>query len=239
MTNLANLDRVAHQGLRVQEELALSACKEITMCAVTPTEVPRLVIEYPVAFTKNSEDGQYVCVALFGVDPQRNLFWRDDRWRSFSLPLNIGRQPFFVGAVDNRASGGTPGLVICVDLDNPGVKEGGAGQALFDAEGKETPYLRHKLGQLAELLEGERRAREFTDRMVALELIRPIQIELKAHGEPRKVGGLYTIDENRLRTLSPEVLAELNGKGYLHVMYAMLSSLGQLQILASRAATTA
>ncbi len=239
VTNLANLDRVAHQNLRVQEELALSACKDITMCAVTPSEVPRLIIEYPVVFTKNSVDDQYVLVALFGVDPQRNLFWRDGRWQSLSLPLNLGRQPFFVGAADNRASGGEPSLVTLVDLDNPGVKEGGAGESLFDAEGKETPYLRHKLGQLAELIEGERRGREFTGRMLALEMIRPIQLELKAHGEQRKVGGLYTIDERKLRALAPEVLAEFNGKGWLHVIYAMLSSLGQLQILASRAASLA
>ena len=30
------------------------------------------------------------------------------------------------------------------------------------------------------------------------------------------------------------MLAELNGPGYLHAMYAMLSSLGHLQILARR-----
>src|SRR5690349_3794256 len=236
MTNLANLDRTAHQTLRVDEELALSACKDITMCAVTPTEIPRLVIEYPVVFTKNGEGGEYVCVALFGVDPQKNLFWRENRWQSFSLPLNIGRQPFFVGVGTRQEGDAGPALVTFIDLDNPGVQSA-TGSALFDGDGKESPYLRHKMNQLAELIEGESKSRAFVDRLVELQLIRPIQLELKAHGaEPRKIGGLFTIDENRLRALAPDILAELNGKGYLHVMYAMLSSLGQLQILARRAA---
>src|SRR6185436_4244525 len=67
MPNLANLDRVAHKNLRVQEELAFGACKEITMCSVVLNEIPRLVIEYPLAFTRHGETGQFICVALFGV----------------------------------------------------------------------------------------------------------------------------------------------------------------------------
>src|SRR5262245_35962613 len=88
MTKLANLDRTAHKNLRVQDEQAFGACKDTAMCAVVLNELPRLVIEYPLAFTKHAETGQYVCVALFGVDPDRNLFWQDERWNSATVPLN-------------------------------------------------------------------------------------------------------------------------------------------------------
>lgn len=235
MTRLTNLDRVAHKNLRVQEERAFSACKDITMCAVMLNEIPRLVIEYPVAFTKNGETGQYVCVALFGVDPDRNLFWRDDRWSSVTVPLNVGRQPFFVGIADNPAGGeGAKGLVTCIDLDNSGVNTA-EGEPLFDANGAETPYLRHKLALLAELIDGEQKSRAFTDRLVALDLLQGIQLELKSPGQPpRTISGLYSVDERKLRTLDAATLGELHGAGYLHAMYAMLSSLGHLQILARR-----
>jgi len=236
MTNLANLDPALHHNLRVNEELAFSACKDITMCAVTPTEIPRLVLEYPVVFTKHGDTGQYLCVALFGVDPQKNLFWHGDRWRSFVLPLNIGRQPFFVG-IGNKTGTDEPkqSLVTCIDLDNPGVQEK-EGEPLFDADGKETVYLQHKMKTLAELIDGETRARIFTERMVALELIRPIRLELAVPGgASRQISGLYSIDEPKMRALGADVLTELNGKGYLHVMHAMLLSLGQLPILARRA----
>lgn len=235
MTNLANLDRVAHRNLRVQEERAFAACKDITMCAVVLNEIPRLVIEYPLAFTRHGDSGQYICVALFGVDPDRNLYWRDERWSGITVPLNIGRQPFFVGIADNPAGGeGAKGLVTCIDLENPGVQTSG-GEALFDANGSETPYLRHKLALLAELIDGEQKSRAFVDRLVALDLLQGIELELKAPGQPpRKISGLYSIDERKLRTLDASTLAELHGAGYLHAMYAMLSSLGHLQVLARR-----
>jgi hypothetical protein len=96
MTKLANLDRVVHQKLRVRDELAQSVCRSITMCAASLGEIPRLVIEYPLAFTKNPETGEFVSVVLFGVDPTQNLYWRDDRWNSDVVPLNVARQPFAV-----------------------------------------------------------------------------------------------------------------------------------------------
>ena len=123
------------------------------MCAVVLNEIPRLVIEYPLAFTRHGETGQYICVALFGVDPDRNLYWQAERWNSVTVPLNVGRQPFFVGMADNPAAGeGAKGLVTCIDLENPGVQTS-AGEPLFDANGGETPYLRHKLALLAELID--------------------------------------------------------------------------------------
>jgi SapC len=235
---LINLDRVAHRQLRVVEERAFSACKDVTMCAVALSEIPRLVIEYPIAFTKADkaeENGRLIPVALFGVNPEQNLYWRDDRWHSVGMPLNIGRQPFFVGVANGAGAEGAKGLVPCIDLDNPGVQDA-AGEALFDANGAESPYLRHKLALLAELVDGEQKTRTFVDKLVALELIQPIQLELKAPGrEPRKITGLQSVDERRLRALDGAALAELHGLGYLHAMFAMLSSLGHLQILARRA----
>ena len=176
------------------------------MCVVTLSEIPRLVIEYPIAFTKGNENGPLIPVALFGVSPEQNLYWRDDRWNSVSVPLNIGRQPFFVGVADNPAGGeGAKGLVPCIDLENPGVQESD-GEALFDANGAETPYLRHKLASLAELVDGEQKTSAFVEKLVALELIQPIQLELKAPGQqPRKITGLYAIDEKKLRALDGAV----------------------------------
>src|SRR3954470_6517682 len=188
MTNLANLDRGTHKNLRVVEEQAFGACKDITMCPVVLNEIPRLVIEYPLAFTKHIETGQYICVALFGVEPDQNLFWRDDRWNSFTVPLNVGRQLFFVRLADNPAAGeGAKGLVTCIDLENSAV-QASSGEPLFDENGGETPYLRHKLMMLAELIDGEQQSRAFTERLAALDLLQSFQLELKSPGQPpRKI----------------------------------------------------
>jgi hypothetical protein len=196
------------------------------------------VVEYPIAFTRNENSEQFVCVALFGCEPTENVFWRDGQWDSLLLPLNIGRQPFNVTVADNPLAGaGQKELVSCLDVENPAVQTE-RGEALFDAEGAETPYLRHKLTLLLELVEDERRSREFTDHVAKLGLIRPFQLEFKPPGQaqPRKITGLHTIDEAKLRALDEATLADLNSRGYLHPIYAILSSIGQLQVLARRGA---
>jgi hypothetical protein len=240
MTNLVNLDRVAHKNLRVVEEQAFSVCKDLTMCTVSLNEIARLVIEYPIVFTKNGDNGEYVCVALFGISPQKNLYWQNGHWDSYSVPMNVGRQPFFVALSEPPAGGDstTRQAITCIDLDNPGIQTI-TGEALFDDGGEYSPYLRHKMTMLAELVDGERRSRLFTEKAAALGLIHPIQLEIKIPGaEPQKFSGLYSIDERKLRTLEAATVMELNSTGYLHAMYSMLSSLGHLQILARRATET-
>ena len=236
MTNLVNLDRAAHRNLRVVEEQAFSVCKDLTMCIVSLNEIARLVVEYPIVFTKNNENDQFVCVALFGISPERNLYWQNGRWNSYTVPLNVGRQPFFVSfSGPPESDPATQQAITCVDLDNPGVQAIN-GERLFDDAGEYTPYLRHKMNLLTELIDGERRSRLFTDKAAELGLIHPIQLEVRTPGaEPRKFSGLYSIDERKLRTLEPAVVADLNSSGYLHAMHAMISSLGHLQILARRA----
>jgi hypothetical protein len=236
MTNLVNLDRVAHRNLRVVEEQAFSVCKDLTMCMVSLNEIARLVVEYPIVFTKNSDNNEYVCVALFGISPDKNLYWQNGRWASYTVPLNVGRQPFFVTFPE--AGGSETAMqqaITCIDLDNPGV-QAISGEVLFDDAGEYSPYLRHKMNLLAELIDGERRSRAFTEKAAELGLIHPIQLELKVPGvEPRKFSGLYSIDERKLRSMDAAAVAELNSSGYLHAMHAMISSLGHLQILARRA----
>ncbi len=235
MTRLANLDRSTHQDLRVLEERAFAACKDASMCLVTINEIPRLIVEYPVVFTRSSDSADFVCVALFGAAPDQNLFWRDGRWQSFFMPLNVARQPFSVGVADNPAGGeGAKELLACIDLDNDAVQSN-AGEPLFESDGEYTPYLKHKMSLLAELVDGEQRTRAFVARLSELGLIRPIQLELKIPGQQsRKITGLHSIDEAKLRGLDNSSVSELNGRGYLHAIYAMLSSLGHLQMFARR-----
>jgi hypothetical protein len=236
MTNLVNLDRVAHRNLRVMEEQAFSVCRELTSCAVSLNEIARLVIEYPIVFAKNNENGRFVCIALFGISPDKNLYWDKGRWNSHTVPMNVGRQPFFVAL--SEPTGGdsqTQQAITCIDMDNPGVQTT-SGEPLFDDSGEYSAYLRHKMNMLAELVDGERRSTLFTSKAEELGLIHAIQLEIKMPGaESRKFSGLYSIDERKLRALDAASLTELNSNGYLHAMYAMLSSLGHLQILARRA----
>lgn len=221
--------------MRVMTEQVHSVCRDTTICPVILTEIPRLAVEYPIALTRSSETGALVCVALFGVDARENLYWRDDRWNASSLPLNIARQPFFVAVSETAPAAGEPqGLITCIDIDNPAVQER-EGERLFEDTNKESAFLRQKLSILAELVGGEQATRDFIARLEALGLIRPFQLEFRfGAGEPRKISGLQSVDEQKLRALDAATLADLNARGYLQAIYAMLTSLGHLQSLARR-----
>ena len=242
MTNLANLDRIAHRNLRVEDERAFVACKDLTMCAVVLNEIPRLVIEYPLAFTKNGETGQYICVALFGVDPDREpvLAGRSAGPASPCRSMSAGSHFSSALRTNRRGADGAKGLVTCIDLENPGVQTT-HGEALFDANGSESPYLRHKLAQLAELIDGEQKSRAFTEQARRARIFIQGFSSSSRRRISRRARSLACFRSTRRNcarstaATSPSCMRA----GYLHAMYAMLSSLGHLQILARRSAPLA
>ena len=195
-----------------RRNVAFGACKEITMCAVVLNEIPRLVIEYPLAFTKNGETGQYICVALFGVDPDRNLYWQDERWNSVTVAAQCRPAAAFSSAsrTTRLPAKAQKGLVTCIDLENPGVQTS-AGEPLFDANGGETPYLRHKLALACGAVRRRTRSRAFADRLAALDLHPADSARAQGTGPPSRArsAGLYSIDEKKLRALDGATLAEL------------------------------
>ena len=161
MTRLANLDRSAHQGLRVLEDRAFAACSVASTCLVIINEIPRLVAEYPVAFTKNSVTGDFVCVALFGAVPGQNVFWRDGRWDSYFVPLNVARQPFSVGVAENPAAASRQKNSSLASTSTTTRCRAMRARRCSKAMANTHLILRHKMKLLAELVDGEQRTRQF------------------------------------------------------------------------------
>jgi hypothetical protein len=88
---------------------------------------------------------------------------------------------------------------------------------------------------LAALLDGEDQTNAFIRKLLALELVRPMRLEIElADRQKRRVDGLYTIDELRLKELSASLVAELHSLEYLGPIYTMLASLGQIYSLVQR-----
>lgn len=109
------------------------------------------------------------------------------------------------------------------------------GEAIFDEQGVETAYLQQVKQTLAALLDGEQRTENFVRKLLALELIRPMRLEIEfANHQKQRVEGLYTIDEARLKALPAETVAELHTLDHLAPIYTMLASLGHIYSLVQR-----
>ncbi|MDO8342081.1 MAG: SapC family protein [Cellvibrio sp.] len=224
MTNFVALHNQHHQHLRIDTQLIESLGATNNMVPVVISEFLRLVVHYPIVFTKSSETGNFLCVALLGFEAGENLFWNNKQWQSIYTPLNIMRQPFFIGRENNQT-------LICIDTDSP-VLTTGKGETIFDSAGKETAYLQTIQARLAELLDGETRTQDFIKALLALNLIMPMALDISfASSQQQRVQGLYTINEERLAQLDATQLITLQQQDYLQPIYTMIASLGQIYAL--------
>ncbi|MBB3061062.1 SapC family protein [Microbulbifer rhizosphaerae] len=228
MARLVALNSELHRNIRIDTASIERQGASLRMVPVMPSEFLKLAIDYPIVLTKNAETGRFICVALFGFAEGENLYWDDGRWQSLYTPMNIIRQPFFVGTDEN----GQP--LLCIDEDSPCVRRD-SGEELFDNEGRGSPYLERMQGVLGQLLDGEKQGADLVRCLQELELITPMRLEVTfASGASQRMEGLYTVDEEKLRALAGEPLQQLNTNGQLAHIYTMLTSLGHIYSLIER-----
>ncbi|WBS01596.1 SapC family protein [Pseudoduganella sp. SL102] len=232
MAHLISLDNTAHRQVRVDSRRVEAAGAALTMVPVVLSEFLKLVVQYPIAFTKDKDTGRFACVALFGFHDSENLFADGERWDAIYVPLQVSRQPFFLGKATDKAGEGDH-FVVCIDIEHASI--GSDGERIFDADGRETAYLEEAKGRLAELLDGEAPTRQFIDTLLHHKLLVPMQLEITfANQESTQVQGLYTIDDARLEQLDGAAVAHLHAQGFLGPAYTMLASLGHVYAMIDR-----
>ncbi|GGX89582.1 SapC family protein [Pseudoduganella dura] len=232
MAHLVSLDNTAHRQIRVDKGRVEAAGAALNMVPVVLSEFLKLVVQYPIAFTKDKDTGRFACVALFGFHDSENLFVDDGRWDAIYVPLQVSRQPFFLAQAGNPATEDEH-FVVCIDIEHASI--GAGGERIFDTDGQETPCLEEANGRLAELLNGEEPTRQFIDALVHLKLLVPMQLEITfGNGETTQVQGLYTIDDARLKQLDGGAIARLHAQGFLGPLHTMLASLGHVYAMIDR-----
>jgi hypothetical protein len=201
-------------------------------CLTVPAEFRRLATEYPIMFRFDSENRTFSALAMFGFEPGENLFLDVGRWDASCRPFAMAVQPFLVG---RPRDGRGPGQVH-IDMDHPRVTLGSdEGVKVFDDQGQPTPYLEEIAGMLGALDEGYRASGEFYAALDRYDLLEPFSMDVTLDGGAvHRMVGYHLINEEKLRSLEPAVLAELHGAGQLEPIYMALASLGNLGKLVRR-----
>jgi hypothetical protein len=221
MTRIVVLNNETHRALRVQTEPAARFGDNQRFVPVVVNEFSLAAVHYPILLSKDAETGQFYCGAMHGFDEGENLFL--DEGRNVYRPLNLQRGPFF-----------TAGSELAIDLDHPRV-DAPDGHLLFDENGAPTTYLNSIIELMRELRPGLERTKIFVDTLTRLKLIAPVGIDVAFDdGTSRDVTGLYTIDQEALRTLPDSSVLDLFRRGYLQLIYLMIGSLKQVPVLAQR-----
>jgi hypothetical protein len=222
---LVELSRSEHAGLRIRAELAEASAANQHLIPIVVAEFRKAATQYPIVFAKHPETGQFAPYVLNGLAVEENLFWTGTELDVAYVPLNVRRQPFYVGTSD--APDAAARNVLCIDLDSPCLEASGANR-IVDPDGTDSAYLTEVLSILGELVTGREPTAQFIATALSLDLFAPIMLDIVLDdGTPLQLTGLYGLDEERLRQLDEREIARLWRIGFLDLIYAVMMASGQ------------
>jgi len=224
------LNRDRHRSLRLEGvpgHFAFAA--KTNAVPIASTEFAEASRDYPIVFV-GAEGGPFNVAALVGLQENQNLMVdADGQWaRGTYVPAFARRYPFVLAKTDDGDR-----LTVCIDEVYPGLGTE-TGEALFDADGGESAFLKRVL-EFLQLFHGEaQRTSEFATRLKELGLLVPKIINVDRKGHARQaLHGVWVVDAARYRSLDDQRVVELFRSGYLSWIEAHLISLGSLGRLVS------
>ncbi|KQQ47677.1 peptidase [Duganella sp. Leaf126] len=227
------LNNITHQHLRVRTGYGAAFGDDQMAAPIVAAEFRQVQAHYPIVF--RATDSGFEALALFGLAAGENLFLTDadanaeGGWDADYVPLAVRRQPFLIGVSGQE-------LTVHVDQDSARLRCGPAeGQAVFLEEGSPAPYLEEINSMLFTLHEGMLAMADFIAALQAHALLEPFTFEVElADGSERRLGGLYTINEEVLAALDATALDRLHRAGYLLPIYMVVASLSNFRALIDR-----
>jgi len=232
MANHVLLNNVDHKDLKVITSRSADYGDNVMYAITFPAEFGNLQAEYPIFFHKDHETGKFHAVAMFGFEPNENLYLNDEGWGAYYIPLTIQQQPFLIG-FQNRLEDGVPKeqTVIHVDMDNPRISTT-EGESVFLPHGGISEYLERINSILHAIREGLAQNQEFMEALIELELLESFTLDVELDdGSQHRLVGFYTINEDRLNELDGEALARLNEKRFLQPVYMAVASVANIRKL--------
>jgi hypothetical protein len=225
--NIETIDKSRHAKLKVKANPDYAHAKDANLVPVTIAELGVSCGNYPVVFIQNP-DRTMRPMALLGLRPGENVYYGKDRWESTYVPRMVHAHPFVI-AFDDRLGDDSMVVTACLDKNSAFLTSEGEGLALYTETGEETRFLTAANQMLLEIYESEKATGEFMRQLDALGLIEPLELGVKPEdAEARRLTGMFSINENKLRELDVEQLKTLQKQGYLPACYMLLSSMFQL-----------
>lgn len=225
-----------HRVLLPDAKALPAAFRGLTALPLSFTEFAVACRDYPIAFIAG-DGGQFVAMAVLGLENQRNLFVAPGGgWDpAVYLPAYVRRYPFCMTrvTVDGREQAER---VACVEKRAINNK----GEALYDAKGEPLPLWEERRKLLFEYEADLVRSEEMSRELARLELLETFTMQaVPNQGAPLSMTGMYRVAEEKLAGLAAENLKALAQKGILARVYAHLISLANFGRLLDRRAAQA
>lgn len=222
------LDREKHRRRRVRTSSSFAFARKANSLYIAGVEFNEACKEYAIVFTR-SGNGKVVPVVMLGLRARENLFVDgQDRWIGRYVPAFVRRYPFVLAELPGQALG------VCIDEGFDGLNES-EGEALFDAEGKDTPFLRNALDFLTQYQREYLRTEAFCQRLEQAGLFKEMSARADlVDGRSFTVGSVLVVDEKKLMELPDATALSLFRSGELGLVAMHLVSLSNMQALVDR-----
>lgn len=226
---LVPLDREQHRALRVHQGAGrLGFARETNSVLLAASELPLAALDYPCVFVQ-SEAG-HTLVSIVGLRDKENLMIEPDgSWaEQHYVPAFVRRYPFVLAEQPGNAQ-----MTLCVDEAFDGLDQA-QGEALFDAQGQDTPYLQQLQQFLLSFHQDMLATARFAQHLADLGVLVERSIDCKINGESLTLNGFKVVDEVKLRALPPDAVQALFTSGALGWVHAHLLSLNNVNKLGAR-----
>lgn len=232
MMQHAMLNNSDHQNLRVITDYSAALGDNIMCTLALPSEFRDLQVDYPIFFHKNLETGDFLPMVMFGLEQGENLFLGEQGWNAQVIPLMMRRGPFLIGfqqVNDNGIIRKNP--VISLDMESPRLSTT-EGEPIFLAQGGNTVYTEAMVSVLQAIDHGQESIKELVAALKAQSLLEPFSLDVTlTNGKQLRQSGFYTINEEKLASLNPDVLVDFSRRGILLAIFMVLASLSNIQRL--------
>ena len=225
---IAALNPQAHRDWRVSGQANYGFAAETNAVLMTTVEFPLAACEFPIVFILSGT--RIRPVAVMGLKERQNLFVQPDgAWAGRYIPAYVRRYPFIL-AGEAESSGQ---FTVCVDEDFTGFNRE-QGEALFEADGQQSPFLKRAVTFLQDYQLQGRRTESFCEQLQALGVLDSMQANVAPlDGGRFSLAGFLAVNRQRLKALKASKLAEMTKDDSLELIYLHLQSLANFQRLSN------
>mgnify|MGYP000748626148 CR=1 FL=1 len=227
MAELKEINYQEHGQLKVKANAVINNASKNHLMQVRLQEVGSANANFPIFIIKHGHTGDWMLTALTSLQADTNLFVQEGQWTATYQPISMQTHPLYLMKSPNNEKSYTAGInPEADDFDTE------SGQPLFESEDKASIYMSRVSKLLENSIKQDIQTFEFMDKLEELQLLKNIELSVVyADNSAQNLKGLYTIDEDRLKTLTPELVKEFVDNGYLSIMYGMLHSIYQLNAI--------
>lgn len=228
MANFVPVKKEQHQKLKLAKTRNISHVAGQHIIPISAVEYAQASASFPIVFVKNPDSERYRSVGMLGLEAGENLFFQDDKWQALSMPQSISMVPFALGLDPDKENT----LTACVDIESEFVGED-KDLALFEDDGKESEVLVNVQQALGRMYDNERLTENFLKELQENDLLQELELNIAlSSGEKKKLVGLYTVNEDKVKALSDDKVLDFHKRGLFVPIYSMLGSLTQVNHLA-------